>query len=162
MPTSSKNIATQAVFDRQGMDVLAALANRYYAHQMFAESLCVIEFVLRHEPSVPHYHRLMGKTLQALKQHELAVQSYSKAIRLGLPDADIHFFIGQCLLYLHDYTHADSAFSRCLQLAKSKPLKHAALIENAHELLSRSKALQRKDKHHHRNTKDTHHGHGHP
>ena len=162
MPTSSKNITTQAVFDRQGMDVLAALANRYYAHQMFAESLCVIEFVLRHEPAVPHYHRLMGKALQALKQHEQAVQSYSKAIRLGLPDADIHFFIGQCLLYLRDYAHADSAFARCLQLAKSKSFKHAALIEDAYELLNRSKALQRKDKHHHKQIKDSHHGHGHP
>jgi tetratricopeptide (TPR) repeat protein len=144
------------------MDVLAALANRYYTHQMFSESLCVIEFVLRHEPAVPHYHRLMGKALQALKRHDLAVQSYSKAIRLGLPDADIHFFMAQCLLYLRDYTHADGALTRCVQLAKSKPLKHAALIENAHELLSRSKALQRKDKQHHKHTKDTHHGHGHP
>jgi Tfp pilus assembly protein PilF len=143
------------------MDVLAALANRYYAHQMFAESLCVIEFVLRHEPAVPHYHRLMGKALQALKQHELAVQSYSKAVRLGLPDADIHFFMGQCLLYLRDYPQADEALARCVQLAKSKPLKQAALLENAHELLSRSKALQRKDKHHHKHPKDSKYGHGH-
>jgi len=144
------------------MDVLAALANRYFAHQMFSESLCVIEFVLRHEPAVPHYHRLMGKALQALKQHDLAVQSYSKAIRLGLPDADIHFLMGQCLLFLRDYVHADEAFSRCVQLAQSKPLKHAVLIENAHELLSRSKALQRKNKHHHQHPKDSTHGHGHP
>lgn len=146
MQTTSNNFTTPAVFDRQGMDVLAALANRYYAHQMFLESLCVIEFVLRHEPAVPHYHRLMGKALQALQRHELAIQSYSKAVRLGLPDADIHFFIGQCLLYLRDYALADEAFSRCLQLGRSRPSKHAALIENAKELMSRSKALQRKEK----------------
>ena len=158
MPNSFETIPTPAVFDRQGMDVLAALANRYYAHQMFSESLCVIEFVLRHEPAVPHYHRLMGKALQALKQHSLAVQSYSKAIRLGMPDADIHFYMGQCLLYLRDYSHADEALSRCLHLAKPQPSKHATLIENAHELLSRSKALQRKEKHKSKHLKDSNDG----
>lgn len=126
------------------LEGLFALSVRLYSHQLFEHSARIMEFLLRHDPARPHYHRALGKALHALQRHEQAVQSYARAVRLGLPDADVHFYIGQCLIFLRRYELAEQALERCLQLAGQQPKVPVSLIERATELVARVRALRRR------------------
>jgi tetratricopeptide (TPR) repeat protein len=123
------------------MQGLFALGVRLYDHRMFAESGRIMAYLLRHDPARPHFHRALGKALHAQGEYERAIQAYSRAVRLGLPDADVHFFIGQCLVFLRRDDLAVAAFQRCLDLAQAQPRRGRALMERAHALIDRVKAL---------------------
>lgn len=123
------------------LQTLFALSVRYYQHQMYPQSARVLEYLLRHQPAVPHYHRALGKALQAQGLYEQALPAYARAIRLGLPDADVHFYVGQCLLCLRQPAMAQQALERCLLQAQAQPQRWAALIDKAQWLAQRARAL---------------------
>ena len=130
--------------DDAAMQGLFALAVRLYSHQLYTQSARVMQFLLRHEPARPQYQRALGKALHASGQHEEALQAYARAVKLGMPDADVHFYIAQCLVYTHRREAAQQALERCLNLARQQPQKLAGLIERADLLLTRLQQLDRK------------------
>ena len=127
--------------DSAAMHDLFTLAVRLYTHQMYEQSARVMQFLLRHDPARPHYHRALGKALHAQGQHDQALQSYARAVKLGMPDADVHFYIGQCLIFLRRYDLAALALGRCIALARSGPQAGGALLPRAKTLFDRVQAL---------------------
>ena len=127
--------------DSAAMHDLFTLAVRLYTHQMYEQSARVMEFLLRHDPARPHYHRALGKALHAQGQHDQALQSYARAVKLGMPDADVHFYIGQCLIFLRRYDLAALALERCIALARSGPQAGGTLLPRAKTLFDRVQSL---------------------
>ena len=127
--------------DSDAAETLYALSIRYYLHEMYTESLNLLEYLLRHEPADARYHCAKGKAQQALSLHMVALQSYTHAIKLGIGDADVHFYCGQCLIFLRRYESARDALALALGLAQRQPQKFPAIIGQARELLTRITAL---------------------
>lgn len=123
--------------DSATMHDLFTLAVRLYTHQMYEQSARVMQFLLRHEPTRPHFHRALGKALHAQGRHDQALQAYARAVKLGMPDADVHLYIGQCLIFLRRYDLAGQALERCIALARSGPQAGGALMQRAKTLLDR-------------------------
>jgi tetratricopeptide (TPR) repeat protein len=96
---------------------LALLGYRYYTHGLYAEAARLFEFVLRHDPSQAQYHCALGKARHAQGEHQLALQAYQRAMVLGLASAEVHFYIGQCELYLNHIDQAGEALRACLEQA---------------------------------------------
>ena len=132
---------TAGAIDPEIVTTLHLLALRYYRHQMYDESACLLEFVLRHAPANAELHAARGKALHALGRHEAALLAYGRALRLGLADAELHFCMGQCLIFLRRYPPAAEALQRSLGLAALQPLRHEALVERAKLLQARVRAL---------------------
>lgn len=130
--------------DDAAMQGLFALAVRLYTHELYAQSARVMQYLLRHEPARPQYQRALGKALHAAGQHEEALQAYARAVKLGMPDADVHFYIAQCLVYTHRRGPAQMALQRCLALARQQARQQAGLITRAELLLKRLEQLDRK------------------
>jgi tetratricopeptide (TPR) repeat protein len=128
----------------QELSALAQLGHRYYLHGMYVESARLFEFVLRHEPSHADHHRSLGKALHADGLHKEALQAYSRAIRLGLAEADVHFYMGQCWLYLNEVDMAGQSLESCLRLAAVHRQEAASLAQRARQLLLLVKRHQRK------------------
>lgn len=130
---------SMALLDKAGMQDLFALAVRLYIHQMYEQSAKIMQFLLRHDPGKPHFHRALGKALHAQGRYDQAVLSYARAIKLGMPDADVHFYMGQCLIFLRRYDLAREAIDRCILLARTPAPGSGRLLERAkslHEHLS--------------------------
>lgn len=142
--TLAETAPTAVGLDETATRGLFALAARLYFHEMYAQSARVLEFLLRHEPARPHYHRALGKAWHALGEHDKAVHAYARAVKLGLPDADVHFYIGQCLVYLRRYELAEQALQSCLLIAKVQHQRGNALADRADHMLTRVQALRRK------------------
>jgi Tfp pilus assembly protein PilF len=127
--------------DSATMHDLFTLAVRLYTHQMYPQSARVMQFLLRHDPARPHYHRALGKAFHAQGQHEQALQAYARAVKLGMPDADVHFYIGQCLIFMRRYDLAAQALERCMALARSGPQAGDALLQRARMLFDRVQVM---------------------
>lgn len=132
------------LLDAATMQDLFALAVRLYTHQMYEPSAKIMQFLLRHEPGKPHYHRALGKALHAQGQYDQAVLSYARAARLGMPDADVHFYMGQCLIFLKRHDLARQALERCILLARPATSGAAALQARAITLHERLQALSQR------------------
>lgn len=131
------------LLDKSSMQDLFTLAVRLYVHQMYEQSARIMQFLLRHDPAKPHFHRALGKALHAQGLYEQALQSYARAAKLGMPDADVHFYIGQCLIFLKRYELAQQALERCIFLARPAP-QGARLLESAKTLIERLKAMSQR------------------
>jgi tetratricopeptide (TPR) repeat protein len=115
---------------------LALLGHRYYLHGMYAESAKLFEFILRHEPARSEHYFALGKALHALKKHKPAIGAYMRAIRLGQADADLHFYMGQCWLFLDRMDEAGHALETCLRLAGRQSQNESNLMHKAEQLLA--------------------------
>lgn len=131
-------------FSQEALNTMYLLALRCYQSQAYEQSRQLLEFILRHEPAQAAFHAAMGKALHALGRHERALGAYLRAVRLGLPDADVHFHIGQCLIFLHRHQAACEALQHSLQLARLQPARHAELIAQAQQLLAVALVQSRK------------------
>ena len=114
---------------------LAMLGHRYYLHGMYAESVKLFEFILRHEPARSEHYFALGKALHALKLHDKAINAYTRAIRLGQADADLHFYMGQCLLFLDRMDEAGHSLENCLRLSGRQNPHESPLMQKAKQLL---------------------------
>ena len=123
---------------------LFGLAMRHYQNRMYDNALCLLEFVLRHEPANAGYQLAFGKTLHALGRHDQAVTAYTRAQRLGVSDADLHFYLGQCLMFLRRFDPAAQALQASIRLAALQPDRATFLAGRAHELLECVTRVQRK------------------
>jgi tetratricopeptide (TPR) repeat protein len=137
------------VHDAFGSDTLTAmvqLAARYYRHGLPEHAAQVYTFLVRHDPTEPRHYLALGKAEHAQGLYERAVQSYSRAIRLGLADAHVHFYIGQCLIFLDRLPIAEQAFEACLRIAAAARGEDLSLISRAQLMLVRvQKQLKRID-----------------
>ena len=115
---------------------LALLGHRYYLHGMYAESAKLFEFILRHEPARSEHYFALGKALHALKKHNQAINAYMRAIRLGQADAELHFYMGQCLLFLDKMDEAGNSLEACLRLAGRQIHNESNLMHKAEQLLA--------------------------
>ena len=120
------------------------LAMRHYQNRMYDNALCLLEFVLRHEPANAGYQLAFGKTLHALGRHDQAVTAYTRAQRLGVADADLHFYLGQCLMFLRRFDPAAQALEASIRLAALQPERAHFLAGRARELLECVARVQRK------------------
>lgn len=114
---------------------LSMLGHRYYLHGMYAESAKLFEFILRHEPARSEHYFALGKAWHAMKQHELAIGAYMRAVRLGQADAELHFYLGQCLLFLDRMDEAGNSLETCLRLSGRHQHKESNLMQKAKQLL---------------------------
>lgn len=136
----------EGLLDKSSMQDLFALAVRLYTHQMYAPSARIMQFLLRHDPAKPHFHRALGKALHAQGQYDQALQSYARAAKLGMPDVDVHFYIGQCLIFLKRYDLADQALDRCIALARPGLPGAGVFLERAKTLKERLKSMSQRAK----------------
>lgn len=123
--------------NRQHRQCLYALAIKLYTHHAFASSATVLEILLRHDTTRPHLHRALAKALQAQGKYDLAIQSYARSLRVGIPDAETHYHIAQCLIGLRRYALALQALDRCLSLTAGTTARHAEFARHAKALRSR-------------------------
>jgi tetratricopeptide (TPR) repeat protein len=114
---------------------LAMLGHRYYLHGMYAESAKLFEFILRHEPARSEHYFALGKALHALKWHDKAINAYTRAIRLGQADAELHFYMGQCLLFMDRMDEAGHSLENCLRLSGRQNPSDSPLMQKAKQLL---------------------------
>jgi tetratricopeptide (TPR) repeat protein len=137
---NSAATASQAAdgFAPQTLKTLQALALRYYAHGLHEPCLTLVDFLLRHQPARAEHHRLRGKALHALERHDQALRAYSRAVQLGLADADIHLYIGQCLILLGRMDLATQALNACLQLGSTPMGLNDDVLRRARALLQRT------------------------
>jgi tetratricopeptide (TPR) repeat protein len=128
----------------QELSALAQLGHRYYLHGLYSESARLFEFILRHEPSDADHYRSWGKALHASGLHSQAIQAYSKAIWLGLAAEDVHFYMGQCWLFLNQVDLAGQSLETSLRLAAVHGQDTTPLVQRARQLLLLVKRHQRK------------------
>lgn len=141
MMAIAETVEDERLLDRSTMQDLFTLAVRLYIHQMYEQSAKIMQFLLRHDPAKPHFHRALGKALHAQGRYEQALQSYARATKLGMPDADVHFYIGQCLIYLKRYDLAGQALERCILLARPGTQGSGLLVDRAKTLKERLKTM---------------------
>lgn len=131
-------------FPPQTLQALQALALRYYANGLHEPCLTLADFLLRHQPAKAEHHRLRGKALHALGQYDQALMAYSRAVRLGLTGADLHLYIGQCLILLGRADLAADALQSCWQLAVSQLPPDDDIARRAQALLKRATQARRR------------------
>lgn len=139
-PGTDAEVGTTAparVLDDEMLKLMQALAARYYRHGMLAQAAQLYAFLIRHEPTVAQHYLALGKAEHAQGWHEQALQSYSRAVRLGLADANVHLYIGQCLIFLGRLPLAEQALLACLRLSASAPMAGSSLPDRARRLLAR-------------------------
>ncbi len=144
MMALSGTVEDERMLDSSSMQDLFTLAVRLYIHQMYEQSAKIMQFLLRHDPAKPHFHRALGKALHAQGQYEQALQAYARAAKLGMPDADVHFYIGQCLIHLKRYDLAGQALERCILLARPGTQSATLLLDRAQKLNERLQAMSLK------------------
>lgn len=132
------------LLDKDSMQDLFTLAVRLYIHQMYEPSARIMQFLLRHDPAKPHFHRALGKALHAQGLYEQALQSYARAAKLGMPDADVHFYIGQCLIFLKRYDLAEQALDRSILLTRPGAAGSGPFLDRAKTLKARLKAMSQR------------------
>jgi tetratricopeptide (TPR) repeat protein len=106
--------------DADILDTLHRLSLRYYSHGLYEDSARLMAFLLRHEPARPGFHFALGKALHAQGQHDQALHSYRRALKLGLPDVDAHLYVGQCLIFLRQFALAADALRHFVALAQAQ------------------------------------------
>lgn len=123
--------------DADILDTLHRLSLRYYSHGLYEDSARLMEFLLRHEPARAGFHFALGKALHAQGQHDQALHSYRRALKLGLPDVDVHLYVGQCLIFLHQLALAASALQHFMGLAQAQGPSSvsAAMLARGRQLL---------------------------
>jgi len=121
------------------LDTLHGLALRYYSHGLYEDSAHLLEFLLRHEPARAGFHFALAKAQQAQSRHDRALHSYRRAVRLGLPDIDAHLYIGQCLIFLRQFSLAGSALQHFISLTQIQGQSSvpATLLLRGRQLLER-------------------------
>ena len=106
--------------DADILDTLHRLSLRYYSHGLYEDSARLMEFLLRHEPARAGFHFALAKAQHAQSHHDLALHSYRRALRLGLPDVDAHLYVGQCLIFLRQFSLAAAALQHFIALAQAQ------------------------------------------
>jgi len=106
--------------DADILDTLHRLSLRYYSHGLYEDSARLMEFLLRHEPARAGFHFALGKAQHAQSQHDQALHSYRRALKLGLPDVDAHLYVGQCLIFLRQFALAEAALQHFMALAQAQ------------------------------------------
>lgn len=119
------------------LDTLLRLSLRYYSHGLYEESASLMAFLLRHEPARAGFHFALGKALHAQGHHDQALNSYRRALKLGLPDVDAHLYVGQCLIFLRQFALAAEALRHFVALAHTQgaPSVPAPLLARGQQLL---------------------------
>jgi tetratricopeptide (TPR) repeat protein len=118
-------------------ETLYQLSQRYHSHGLFDQTVRLLEFLLRHDPLRAAYHFALGKALHGQAQHALAIQSYGHAMTLGLPNIDVHLYLGQCLIHQGRFREADASLRQFITLARSPAETDtlAVLLQKARHLL---------------------------
>ena len=106
--------------DADILDTLHRLSLRYYSHGLYEDSARLMEFLLRHVPARAEFHYALGKAMHAQGQHDKALHSYRRALKLGLPDVDAHLYVGQCLIFLRQFALAAAALQHFIALAQAQ------------------------------------------
>jgi len=95
------------------------MATRYYSHGMYADSVLLLEFLLRHMPTNAELYYELGKGKHAQADHAAALAGYQRAVLLGLPDLEVYLYMGQCLIFLRKLPQAASALRNFIALANA-------------------------------------------
>lgn len=109
-----------AGIDESILDTLYLLSQRYHSHGLYESASQLLDFLLRHDPMRAAFHFALGKALHGDARHGKAVLSYQRAVKLGLPDTEVHFYLGQCLIYEGRFPDAAVALNQFLGLAQAK------------------------------------------
>lgn len=109
-----------AVIDEEIFDGMYRLSQRYHSHGLYGPAVGLLEFLLRHAPLRAGFHFALGKALHGQAAHVKAVLSYRRAITLGLPDVDVHLYLGQCLIFLERFAEAEAALRQFVDLARAR------------------------------------------
>lgn len=133
---SAADDSAPGVIDAEILGTLYRLSQRYYSHGLYEDSARLVEFLLRHEPARAGFHFALAKALHAQTQHDKALHSYRRAVRLGLPDIDAHLYMGQCLIFMRQFPLAAAALQHFIAMAQ---LQGAAGVDPA--LLHRGRQL---------------------
>lgn len=135
---TSSLAADASAFGSDTLQAMAMLAARYYRNGMPAQAAQVYAFLVRHEPTDARHYLGLGKAEHAQGHYEQALQSYSRAVRLGLAHADVHLYIGQCLILLGRTDLATQALTACLQLGSTLMRSNDDILRRARALLERT------------------------
>jgi tetratricopeptide (TPR) repeat protein len=118
MPEPPSSPAESAGINDDLLGTLYQLSQRYHKHGLYESACKLLEFLLRHDPMHAGFHFALGKALHAHARHGPAVISYHRALKLGLPDIDVHLFLGQCLIFQGRFSDAGAALWQFVGLAR--------------------------------------------
>lgn len=107
-----------AGIDENILGTLYQLSQRYHSHGLFESASRLLAFLLRHDPMRASFHFALGKALHGETRHGKAALSYRRAVKLGLPDIEVHLYMGQCLIFEGEFADAAVALNQFLSLAQ--------------------------------------------
>jgi tetratricopeptide (TPR) repeat protein len=113
------------------------MATRYYSHGMYSDSICLLEFLLRHRSSRADIYYSLGKAKHAQSEYAEAITNYKRAVLLGLPDIEVHLYMGQCFIFMRKLPQAESVLRQFIALGQiDKCHRLSPLIERGQHLLN--------------------------
>ena len=133
----SEDTSPAAVIDDDIIEKLYQLSQRYHGNGLYEPAIRLLEFLIRHDPVRAGFHFALGKAFHGRSQHREAVQSYRRALKLGLPEIDVHLYLGQCLIFSGRFVEAGTALRQFIGLAEAQAGQEtlAQQVQGAHQLL---------------------------
>lgn len=119
------------------LDAMQRMAIRYYSHGMYSDSVCLLEFLLRHRSNRADTYFSLGKAKHAQTEYADAITNYKRSVLLGLSDIEVHLYIGQCFIFLRRLAQAAAALRDFLTLANAdRSYRNSPLLASGQHLLT--------------------------
>lgn len=135
-----KNIGQALGFSPEYFDAMYAIAVKYYDNNRIDDAIQILYQLVALEPMNIRNHKAMGACMQAKEDYEAAIKIYGAAITLAAMDAEIHFYVGQCLFLTKQFEEAQKTFTLVNRICEKYPEKWSHIAHHAKDLQQRSAA----------------------
>lgn len=126
-------------FSQEYLDAMYAIGVKFYENNRLEDAIKIFYQLIPLEPIAIRNYKGLGACFQAKEDYETAMHIYTNSIPLAAMDADIYFYIGQCLFLTKDFAEAEKTLAMANYICNKYPEQWASIATQIKELHQRAK-----------------------
>ena len=144
MTLSKQDIGLQLGFTPKYFDAMYAIGAKYYENNRLDDAIKIFYQLIPIQPSASRNYKALGACLQVKEDYDSAIQAYKGAVTFAAMDAEIYFYVGQCLFLKKNFVEAAKTLNLVNNMCAKRPEQWSHIAHHAKELHAR--ALERSAK----------------
>lgn len=126
-------------FSQEYLDAMYAIGVKYYENNRLEDAIKIFYQLIPLEPIAIRNYKGLAACFQAKEDYATAIHIYTSSIPLAAMDADIYFYVGQCLFLTKEFAEAEKTLAMADYICKKYPEKWTDIAIHAKELQQRAK-----------------------